>query len=67
MKKLFNKTEWSWIFYDWANSGYGIIVVTAVLPIWLMSVAANGGISKPRGMIPDGPVLHKNYAPRSIA
>ena len=45
MKKLFNKTEWSWIFYDWANSGYGIIVVTAVLPIWLTSVAANGGIS----------------------
>ena len=45
MKKLFNKTEWSWIFYDWANSAYGIIVVIAVLPIWLTSVAANGGVS----------------------
>lgn len=45
MRKLFSKTEWSWIFYDWANSGYGIIVITAVLPIWLTSVAANNGIS----------------------
>ncbi|MDR3240540.1 MAG: MFS transporter [Lactobacillaceae bacterium] len=43
--KKFTKQEWSWIMYDWANSGYGIIVVTAVLPIWVTSVAAHQGIS----------------------
>lgn len=41
----FNKAEWSWIFYDWANSAYGIIVVTAVLPIWVTTVTGNAGIS----------------------
>jgi UMF1 family MFS transporter len=41
----FNKKEWSWIFYDWANSAYGIIVVTAVLPIWVTTVTGNAGIS----------------------
>ena len=23
------KQQWQWIFYDWANSGYGILIVTA--------------------------------------
>jgi Permeases of the major facilitator superfamily len=41
----FNKKQWSWIFYDWANSGYGIIVTTAVLPVYFKSVAQNGGIT----------------------
>lgn len=35
----FNKKQWSWILYDWANSGYGIIVTTAVLPVYFKSVA----------------------------
>ncbi|WP_334352234.1 MFS transporter [Companilactobacillus sp. HBUAS56257] len=41
----FNKKQWSWIFYDWANSGYGIIVTTAVLPVYFKSVAQNSGVS----------------------
>lgn len=39
------KQEKSWILYDWANSSYGIIVVTAVLPIWLVAVGKNAGYS----------------------
>lgn len=41
----FTKAEWSWIFYDWANSGYGIIVVTAVLPIFFKHIAALDGLA----------------------
>ncbi|MFV0425100.1 MAG: MFS transporter [Bacilli bacterium] len=33
-KSLFNKEQWSWIMYDWANSAYSIIITTAVLPIY---------------------------------
>lgn len=42
----FNKKQWSWIFYDWANSGYGIIVTTAVLPVYFKSIAQNAGVSQ---------------------
>ncbi|MFC6295476.1 MFS transporter [Lactiplantibacillus daoliensis] len=41
----FNKSQWSWIFYDWANSGYGIIVTTAVLPVYFKAIAQNNGVS----------------------
>ncbi|WP_125587694.1 MFS transporter [Companilactobacillus jidongensis] len=41
----FNKQQWSWIFYDWANSGYGIIVTTAVLPVYFKAVAQGNGVS----------------------
>lgn len=41
----FNKQQWSWVFYDWANSGYGIIVTTAVLPVYFKSVAQANGVS----------------------
>ncbi|MEE6635481.1 MFS transporter [Limosilactobacillus pontis] len=40
-----NKQQWQWIFYDWANSGYGILVVTAVLPVYFKAVAEQAGIS----------------------
>lgn len=40
-----NKKQWSWIFYDWANSGYGIIVNTAVLPVYFKSIAQADHIS----------------------
>ena len=39
------KQQWQWIFYDWANSGYGILVVTAVLPVYFKAVAQHAGIS----------------------
>ncbi len=41
----FNKQQWQWIFYDWANSGYGILVVTAVLPVYFKAIANENGIS----------------------
>ena len=40
-----NKQQWQWIFYDWANSGYGILVITAVLPVYFKAVAHDAGIS----------------------
>lgn len=40
-----NKEQWSWVFYDWANSGYGIIVTTAVLPIYFKGVAQSSGVT----------------------
>ncbi|GEO65665.1 MFS transporter [Levilactobacillus spicheri] len=39
------KEQWSWVFYDWANSGYGIIVTTAVLPIYFKTVAQASGVT----------------------
>lgn len=39
------KEQWSWVFYDWANSGYGIIVTTAVLPIYFKGVAESSGVT----------------------
>lgn len=41
----FTKQQWQWIFYDWANSGYGILVVTAVLPVYFKAVASQAGVS----------------------
>lgn len=41
----FSKQQWEWIFYDWANSGYGILVVTAVLPVYFKAVAQQAGVS----------------------
>lgn len=40
-----NKEQWSWVFYDWANSGYGIIVTTAVLPIYFKTIAQANGVT----------------------
>ncbi|MDW0116580.1 MFS transporter [Sporosarcina thermotolerans] len=42
--KKFNKTEKSWMFYDWANSAYSIIITTAVFPIYYKSVATSAGV-----------------------
>lgn len=41
----FSKQQWQWIFYDWANSGYGILVITAVLPVYFKAIANENGIS----------------------
>lgn len=39
------KQEKSWILYDWANSAYSLVVVTAILPIYFKYVSKNAGIS----------------------
>lgn len=41
----FTKEEKSWILYDWANSAYSLVIVTALLPIYFKFVAGNAGIS----------------------
>jgi UMF1 family MFS transporter len=35
MLKGWSKQEWSWALYDWANSTYALIVVTAFFPFFL--------------------------------
>lgn len=40
-----NKKQWQWIFYDWANSGYGILVITAVFPVYFKAAAGLSGVS----------------------
>lgn len=41
----YTKEEKSWILYDWANSAYSLIIVTAILPIYFKFVAGEAGIS----------------------
>ncbi len=41
----FTKVEKSWIAYDWANSVYSIIMVSAIFPIYFTSAAATAGQS----------------------
>lgn len=43
--KRFSKEENSWVFYDWANSAYSIIITTAVFPLFYKAAATNAGIS----------------------
>jgi len=43
--KKFSKAEWGWIFYDWAQGGFSIVIVTAILPIFFKSVAHTAGVS----------------------
>ena len=40
--KRFTKTEWSWIFYDWANSIYATNISAAIFPILYSQVAGEG-------------------------
>jgi MFS transporter, UMF1 family len=43
--KKYTKQENSWIFYDWANSAYSIIITTAVFPLYYKAVATDAGVS----------------------
>lgn len=44
MSKL-NKTEKSWVLYDWANSAYTLTITTTILPLYFKSVSGQAGIS----------------------
>lgn len=39
------KEEWSWIFQDWANSAYSIIITTAIFPLFYKAIASGAGIA----------------------
>lgn len=45
LKGYYDKAEWSWIFQDWANSAYSLMITTAIFPIFYKSVAESAGIS----------------------
>lgn len=40
----FTKAEKSWMMYDWADSAYFLIIVTAIFPIYYKEVADNAGV-----------------------
>lgn len=39
------KKEKSWMFYDWANSAFTLIIMTAVMPIFFKGIASGAGMS----------------------
>ena len=43
--KQYTKQENSWMLYDWANSAFAIIIMTAVFPLFYKAAATNAGIS----------------------
>ena len=42
LKGRFNKKEWSWIMYDWANSVYATNISAAIFPILYSNIAGKG-------------------------
>lgn len=45
MFKSFTREEKSWIFYDWANSAYSVVITASILPIFFKTMAKAGGIN----------------------
>ncbi|WP_090235209.1 MFS transporter [Fictibacillus solisalsi] len=43
--KHFSREESSWMYYDWANSAYSIIITTAVFPLFYKNAAMKAGVS----------------------
>lgn len=44
MRAGWSREQWSWAFYDWANSAYALVVMTSFFPLFLRThvAAANG-------------------------
>lgn len=40
-----SKPEKGWVFYDWANSAYSLIITTAVFPLYFKASATEAGIA----------------------
>lgn len=47
---------WAWAFYDWANSGFATVVLTAVFPVYFLAQVPEGGFTLFHRQI-DGPAL----------
>lgn len=47
VKKIlgYTKEEWSWIFQDWANSAYSIVITTAIFPLFYKAIAEGAGVT----------------------
>ena len=41
----YTRNEWRWIFQDWANSAYSIIITTAIFPLFYKALASGAGVS----------------------
>lgn len=39
------KQEKSWVFYDWANSAYSILITTAIFPLYFKAAANQAGLA----------------------
>ena len=39
------KQEKSWVFYDWANSAYSILITTAIFPLYFKAAADGAGLA----------------------
>lgn len=44
MKKVFNRTQKAWAFYDWANSVYSLVIGTVLLPIYYEAITSDAGL-----------------------
>jgi UMF1 family MFS transporter len=44
-RKGLTKAEFAWAWYDWANSGYVMIVMTVIASMFFMQAARNSGVS----------------------
>jgi MFS transporter, UMF1 family len=44
MKKM-SIQEKSWVFYDWANSAYTLLITTAIFPLYFKAAASDAGIA----------------------
>ncbi|MBM7652909.1 MFS transporter [Neobacillus cucumis] len=40
-----SKQEKSWVFYDWANSAYSILITTAIFPLYFKAAAKQAGLA----------------------
>ncbi|CAH2717309.1 hypothetical protein BACCIP111895_04501 [Neobacillus rhizosphaerae] len=40
-----SKQEKSWVFYDWANSAYSILITTAIFPLYFKAAAKTAGLA----------------------
>lgn len=45
MLKGLSKEEKSWIWFDWANQSYVMIVMTVIMSLYFIDVATNAGVS----------------------
>jgi len=44
-EKLFSKTEWSWMMYDFTTNAYATIVLTAIFPIYFATFFADSNVA----------------------
>ncbi|ENH98177.1 efflux transporter [Gracilibacillus halophilus YIM-C55.5] len=43
--RTFSKAERSWMFYDWGNSAFSVIITTAIFPIFYKAQATEAGVN----------------------